>query len=367
MKERIWIDKERFERKQEKLVQEGLERFLYTDKMRIDDGKGIVEVDIPRIDIPHFKYGANQGGVGMGKEGEEGDSVGDDTEEMEKKTIPFPRLLDMMIEKWQLDLPELEPSPQKVTQEKIKYTKVRQYGPRALLHKRRTLKNALLRSISQGTYVPGGPLPIEKDDMEYRSFQRIQEPLKDVSMIFLMDSSSSMTKEYLDYIRKEVYWLPRLLSRMHENQNGTPLEIGCRYVLHTDVAYEAENEEDFLTTGWGGSTLVSKGLTLCKEIIEEEKSKGVKNFLLLQYSDGDYEHGDRDRIVNATDDVYELSKLFTYTQIAFEKDKKDGGLYTLLRNEFKKEVKSRKMRLHYVVADSTKHLKESIRKKFGKK
>jgi uncharacterized sporulation protein YeaH/YhbH (DUF444 family) len=56
-------------------IKNELRRFISSGDLIGRQGKELVTIPLPRIDIPRFTFGNNQGGVGQG-EGEVGDQVG---------------------------------------------------------------------------------------------------------------------------------------------------------------------------------------------------------------------------------------------------------------------------------------------------
>src|SRR3989339_968880 len=75
MDEKIGRDYERFKEIVRGKVRENLQKHISQGGMVGKQGKKFVKVPVPIIDLPHFRYGKGQGGVGQG-DGEEGDIIG---------------------------------------------------------------------------------------------------------------------------------------------------------------------------------------------------------------------------------------------------------------------------------------------------
>src|SRR5476649_2728734 len=61
-------------------IKKELRKYMTQGELIGKKGKDLVSIPLPQIDLPHFRYGRNKGGVGSG-EGEEGDPVGGDPQE----------------------------------------------------------------------------------------------------------------------------------------------------------------------------------------------------------------------------------------------------------------------------------------------
>ena len=72
---RIDQDYSRFRKIVRGKIRQNLKRYISQGELMGKKGKDVVSIPIPQIDIPRFRYGDKQGGVGQG-EGEPGDPVG---------------------------------------------------------------------------------------------------------------------------------------------------------------------------------------------------------------------------------------------------------------------------------------------------
>src|SRR5438309_6932645 len=56
-------------------IRQNLKKYVTHGEMIGRKGRDLVSIPLPQLDVPHFRYGKNNGGVGSG-EGEPGDPLG---------------------------------------------------------------------------------------------------------------------------------------------------------------------------------------------------------------------------------------------------------------------------------------------------
>ena len=273
-------------------IKKNLRKYISHSDMIGKKGKEFVNIPVPQIDLPKFKYGKNQGGIGQG-EGQEGDPVGQgDGDEggigqagegagqhLTEVEVSFDELADMLAE--ELELPRIEPRGNKQLESKYdKYTGIRRTGPESLHHYKRTFKEALKRQISLGTYNPDKPVIIPiKDDKRYKSWNTITEPQSNALIVYMMDVSGSMWDEQKNIVRTEAFWINTWVKRHYDG-------IETRYIIHDAVAQEVD-EERFFTTRESGGTIISSAYILADKILKEEYPPEEWNIYLFHFSDGD--------------------------------------------------------------------------------
>jgi hypothetical protein len=185
----IGLDKSRYDRKVKELIKKGLVNNI--DYGTISNGR--VNIRIPRLNIPHFRFDPmHMGGVGQGEGSEEDNIDTNDNQEIHEEDMvsvdqDLEELVDFFID--EMGLPNLEPNP-KIVDNKVKYTNFSRRGSNT--HFRRSFKQALKREISAGIYRPQRPVIVQKPDFWYRNQKNMDEPQFDASIIYLMDSSASM-------------------------------------------------------------------------------------------------------------------------------------------------------------------------------
>ena len=285
-------------------------------------GKRLVSIPLPQIDIPRFRYGSKQsGGVGQG-EGNVGDPIGrGDNESGSGKAgnepgrhivevdVTLEELAEILGE--ELELPNIEPRGKKnVVSEKTKYSRVRRVGPDSLLHFKRTYKEALRRQITTGEYNPNNPIIVPiKDDRRYRSWKVEARPESSAIIIYMMDVSGSMGTEQKEMVRTTAFWIETWLQSQYE-------KIDICYIVHDAVAREVD-QQTFYHLREGGGTRISSAYELCNTIIDERYSPEEWNIYPFHFSDGDnWGDGDNEKCFEILDaELFEKVNLFCYGQV----------------------------------------------------
>ncbi len=265
------------------------------------------KITIPHVDLPRFRFGnkGDGGGVGQG-EGEEGDKVqpGDPNQPGDEEGEPgedagehgielefsLEEILEMIAEDW--ELPNIQPKGKKLIEsEKFTYRGLRRIGPKALLSRRRTFKEAYFRAISTGQIKPGDPAnfyPIKKD-RRYRSWTYEKEPEESALIFFLRDYSGSMSKEKTDILRVSDWILDSWLSLHYKGVERV-------YVVH-DTEAKVVDEEEYYGLSIGGGTQISSGYQKIAELLETEYNPHEWNVYIFQGTDGENFGGDSEECV----------------------------------------------------------------------
>ena len=145
--QRIERDLNRFRRIVRGQIKKNLRKYMSQGEMIGRQGKRLVSIPLPQIDIPRFRYGPKQtGGVGQG-DGDVGDPIaqGDPQEgEGQAGSDPGEHIIevDVTLEELaqilgeELQLPRIEPkgSKKNIVTEKAKYNRIRRVGPDSLRH-----------------------------------------------------------------------------------------------------------------------------------------------------------------------------------------------------------------------------------------
>ena len=147
-------------------IKKELRKYMTQGELIGKKGKDLVSIPLPQIDIPHFRFGRNQGGVSSG-DGQVGDPVGGQPQEGDGKgeagDQPGEHILevDMTLEELakilgeELSLPNIQPKGKRtILAEKERYSSIRREGPESLRHFKRTFVRALRRQIAMGLYDP---------------------------------------------------------------------------------------------------------------------------------------------------------------------------------------------------------------------
>ena len=283
-------------------LNERLKKFIKTGhilKMR-PDGKGKVSVPLPQIDQPQFRFGAPDQGVARGP-GEPGDTIDKEWEpgygpnageEGEGKGI----LVDVDMEdvialmEEELCLPRIKPKNSNTYDcLKTHYNDISKTGPRSLVHKKRTIKQAMKRGIAQGTWgkkvlLPGNTVPIpmlniRNEDFYFRQWNQKKIPRANALIVFARDGSGSMDDLKCNIVSDLAFWIETWISRDYEKSETL-------YLWHDTIAKEV-SKYDFYHERHGGGTLCSSVLQLLEKLIKIKYSPDRWNIYLFYFGDGD--------------------------------------------------------------------------------
>ena len=315
---RIHQDQNRFRQIVRGKIRENLRRYISHDEMLGRQGKDLVSIPVPQLDVPHFRHGKNSGGVGQG-EGQPGQSLGPqgngsgaagDTpaEHLLEVEISLEELADILGE--ELALPRIEPKGQaNLHEERHRYNAIRKVGPESLRHFKRTYMQAIRRQISSNQYTFDEPkvTPI-RDDTRYRSWSTTNEPVACAAIVYMMDVSGSMTDDQKAIVRTEAFWIDTWLKR---NYRG----VERRYIVH-DAAARVVDENTFYRTRESGGTRISSAYETAAKLIEAEFPIDDWNLYAFHFSDGDNWGEDNQRSVNMLrEKLLPVLNLFGYAQV----------------------------------------------------
>ena len=168
-------------------IKRDLKKYVTSGEMIGRQGKRLVSIPLPQIQLPRFRYGPNpKQGVGQG-EGDPGDAVpGDEPGQGQAGEDPGQHVLevDVSLEELaailgeELELPNIEPRGKKaIRTQSGRFTGISRSGPQSLRHFKRTFKQALKRQIASGTYDADDPIIVPiKEDHRYRFLSTREEP-----------------------------------------------------------------------------------------------------------------------------------------------------------------------------------------------
>ena len=274
-------------------IRQNLKRYISKGELMGKQGKEVVSIPIPQIDIPKFRFAdKQQGGVGQG-DGEEGDPLSgptqpgdgegkagsDEGQHALEVEVTLDELAEILGE--ELELPNIENKGKSaIIDQKDRYVGVRRVGPNSLRHFKRTFKSALRRQIALGTYNPNRPIIIPtREDMRFKSWKTEEEPVANAVIVYMMDVSGSMGDEQKEIVRIESFWIDTWLRKQYEG-------IETRFIIHDAVAREVDRDTFFRTRESGG-TMISSAYKLCAQMIEEDYPASEWNIYPFHFSDGD--------------------------------------------------------------------------------
>ncbi|MHC2071001.1 DUF444 family protein [Bremerella sp. T1] len=320
-------------------IRDNLRKYITHGEMIGRKGKDLVSIPVPSLDVPHFKYGKNKGGVGQGDgdvgdpvgKGDDGDGAGQAGNEAGRHIlevdVPLEELAAMLGD--ELELPKIEPKGDaNISQYKNRYDSIRSTGPESLRHFRRTYVKALRRQIASGVYNPKNPIIIPvREDTRYRSWTSIPQPEANAAIIYIMDVSGSMTDDQKEIVRTEAFWIDTWLRSQYKG-------VERRYVIHDAGAKEVD-ENTFYHTRESGGTRISSAYKVAQQILEKEFPTSEWNIYCFQFSDGDNWGEDNRNCMKMLDSVLiPACNLFCYGQV--ESPYGSGEYMKSLVNQFGK-------------------------------
>lgn len=248
-------------------------------------GKDLISIPIPQIELPTFRFGNGQGGVGQG-EGEKGAPLGPgngqrggeagDQEGQHILEVEVDEILDIIEEDVELD--NLKPSKQGNINGGYKNRSrgvTHVPGPGFL--PLRSYKNALRQ-------FPDDPataivMSRARPHRRFRSSERIEVSTARGVIIFIGDVSGSMGDEK-KFLMRNIAGIYRLLLRRHYPS------LEWRFIAHDASAAEVD-EETFFHVRESGGTRISSGLELCRDIIMKDYVDDDWNIFVVDFSDGE--------------------------------------------------------------------------------
>jgi sporulation protein YhbH len=317
---RIERDHSRFRDIVKGRIRKEFRKYITKGEMIGRKGKNIISIPVPQIDIPHFRYGKNMGGVGHGA-GEAGDAsdggqqgagsgAGDQPGvHILEVEVTLEELAQILGE--ELELPRIQPKGTKhIVEKKDRYTGIRSTGPESLRHFKRTFRRSLRRQIASGTYDREKPVIIPtKEDRRYRSWKSKPAPRANAVVFYLMDVSGSMGDEQKEIVRITSFWIDTWLRYQYQ-------DVAIRYVVHDAVAREVDRET-FYHLRESGGTKISSAYSLLDKILKDEYDPEDWNIYAFHFSDGDnWGSGDTEICLKILDEsIMPVSNLFAYGQV----------------------------------------------------
>jgi len=314
-------DHQRFRQIVKGRIRADLRKFISRGELIGREGKRLISIPVHGIDIPHFRYGDNHGGVGAG-EGDEGDAVGQPGDGLSGQggtqagqhlmevDVSLEELADILGE--ELHLPHIDPKGRKqITVERDKYSGIRRVGPESLKHFKRTYREALKRQIMLGMYNPKNPVIVPiKIDKRFRSWKEVLAPQSNAVIVYMMDVSGSMGDEQKELVRIEAFWIDTWLRR---NYKG----IESRYIVH-DVSAREVDKHTFYHLREDGGTKISSAFKCAKQLLDAHYDPNEWNIYLFHFSDGDNcsESDSRECCRFLADKMLPQINLFGYCQVA---------------------------------------------------
>lgn len=322
---KIDTDHSRFKQIIRGKIKKELRKFITRGELIGRQGKELVSIPLPQIEIPHFIHGSRQmGGVGQG-EGAPGTVIGTEKQEggqgkagsgegnhILEVDVTLEELAVLMGE--ELELPAIQPKGEAtLTSEKEKYTGIRSAGPESLRHFKRTYRQAMTRQILTGNYNPSNPIIIPiREDRRYRAWKESKRPERNAVIIYMMDVSGSMGAEQKEIVRIESFWIDTWIRSQYKG-------LQTRYIVHDAVAREVDRET-FYRTRESGGTIISSAYKLCLEMLKSDYQTEDWNVYPFHFSDGDNWSGNdtQECLKVLEEEIMPRANVFCYGQVESE-------------------------------------------------
>ncbi len=284
MLRKIDRDVKRFKQIVRGVIKKEFRKYLTHGELVGRQGKHIVSIPLPQIEIPRFRFNDRElGGIGQG-EGEPGDALdGQPGTEPGQHVLEVEVGLDELaaILGEELELPRIQPRGRRsIPVEKVKYSNVRRVGPESLRHFKRTYREALKRQLATGVYDPSNPriVPI-REDRRYRSWHVREVPESNAVIILCMDVSGSMGDQQKEIVRIASFWIDTWLRSQYRNLDNV-------YVVHEAFAKEVD-QHTFYHLRESGGTRISAAYELINALVDSRFPPDAWNVYLFQFSDGE--------------------------------------------------------------------------------
>jgi len=325
---RIKSDLHRFRQIVRGRVREELRRHLGHQELIARQGKRVVSIPVPQLELPHFVHDPGSGGVGQGDEGAgEGQRAGKDPgQHVLEAEFTVEELAQMLGEA--LELPRIRPRGRdEIAARAGQYTGIATTGPESLRHFKRSYRRALRRMIATGGYDPTRPqFALIRADRRYRSWKPRCKPSSNAVILYVMDVSGSMGADQKELVRTATFWLEAWITSHYQGTRSV-------YIVHDAAAKEVDRDTFFRVRESGG-TVISSAYELCQRVIDERFSPDDWNLYLFHFSDGEnYSRQDTERCLEMLSGrILPVLNLFGYGQV--ESYGTSGDFHDALRTRF---------------------------------
>lgn len=303
-------------------VRQNLRGYISNGELIGRQGRELVSIPVPEINLPYFRFGGRGQGVSQG-DGENGTPIGQDGQpgsgngragdgpgaHMLEVELTMEELAEILGE--ELELPRIQPkSKNNVEGDVTRFTGLRRVGPEGLRHFKRTYREALKRQITSGTYDHLHPaiIPI-RDDKRYRSWKVYPRPDSNAVILYMMDVSGSMSDRKKELVRLTAFWIDTWLRAHYRN-------LAARYIVHDAEAHEVDPQV-FYTLRESGGTRISSAYELCERLIRQDYNPDDWNIYAFHFSDGENfdEEDDEQCVKLLQEQLLPSVNLFCYGQV----------------------------------------------------
>ena len=324
---RIKSDVNRFRQIVRGRVREELRRHLGHQELIGRQGKRVVSIPIPQLELPRLAHDPGGQGIGQGN-GKSGEGPGAGNvpgQHILEAEFSVEELAEMLGDA--LELPRIEPKGhEEIDTSSGQYTGISTVGPESLRHFKRSYRHALRRMISSGAYDPENPqVLILRGDKRYRSWKPKRRPSSNAVIIYVMDVSGSMGADQKELVRTESFWLDAWISSHYRGTRTV-------YIVH-DAAAKEVNRDTFFRIRESGGTVISSAYELCCQIIHERFPASDWNLYLFHFTDGEnYSRQDTEKCLELLKEkILPQVNLFGYGQV--ESYGTSGDFYDALKSK----------------------------------
>jgi len=252
--------------------------------------KKTIKIPLKSLELPRFKYGKRDKGIGTGDGTEQpgdvvghkpgpgqGNEAGDQPgEEYYEAELTIEEIQELVFE--DLGLPLMKPKQTKeIESDTVNFNDVRKKRTMNNLEMMRTAVENLTRNI-----IETGKAEIKNispDDYRVRTWEYERKPENSAVVLAMADISGSMG-EFEKYItRAFCWWAVNFLRSKYP-------KVDIVFIAHDTEAHEV-TEEQFFTRGTGGGTKCSSANEMALNIINDRYPPDNYNVYPLHFSDGD--------------------------------------------------------------------------------
>lgn len=314
-------------------VRDELRRHLGQQELIGRQGKQVVSIPVPTLELPRFVHDPGGKGVGQGEgEGEgQGKAGKDPGQHMLEAEFTVEELADLLGEA--LELPRIEPRGRdELDTQGGRYAGISPVGPESLRHFKRSYRQALRRQIASGTYDPARPrVTLNRSDRRYRTWKPRPNPAANAVIIYIMDVSGSMGADQKELVRIESFWLDAWIRRHYQGTRSV-------FIVHDAAAKEVDRETFFRIRESGG-TVISSAYELASRVIKERYPPQDWNLYLFHFTDGEnYSRQDTAKCLDMLErQMLPSVNLFGYGQV--ESYGTSGDFYEALESRLAEDDK----------------------------
>lgn len=268
-------------------LRKGASDLLLSQDVVTGSGGKLVRVRVRVLETPtfHFDYHDSvQVGIGdpepgevledeNGEEGEgEGTGAGSGGKSEYQVEMTMDDLIELLMEAW--ELPNLEAKKRnEIVTEDYNLADISRKGPMSRVHKKRTMKNAIKRSVAMGK-----DIVVHNDDLRFRAPKTTYSYSSNAAIVLVRDRSGSMGPFEMKVSRMTAVWLVQFLRRRYDT-------VSIRFVLHDHSAQEVD-EQTFYNVRSGGGTEIAQAYRFTQKVLEDYPESEYSRYV-VHFSDGD--------------------------------------------------------------------------------